>query len=140
MNYTGLVAALAAFCGIWLGHVSVRKIEYHSPSLWLPAVLAALLGLGLEAFSLTVLHPALSLAAGILGITVLWDALEFFRQQARVKLGHAPANPHNPRHARILAEYPSATVHDLLKRQPSGMPVGEGNASLPERQVEASEL
>ena len=55
----------------------------------------------------------------ILGITLLWDALEFTRQQKRVKKGHAPANPHNPRHAKILAEHPTATTLDLLKHLPS---------------------
>jgi len=36
---------------------------------------------------------------GILGITLLWDALELVRQAQRVKIGRAPANPANPRHA-----------------------------------------
>jgi hypothetical protein len=56
----------------------------------------------------------------ILGVTLLWDALEFFRQQKRVKHGHAPANPNNPRHAKILAEYPDATTIDWLNRSPRG--------------------
>ena len=46
-------------------------------------------------------------ATGILGVTLLWDSFEFWRQQKRVIKGHAPANPDNPRHARILAENPS---------------------------------
>ncbi len=120
MNFTGVIAALTAFCGIWLGHLAVRKIEYVSVSLWLPITLAALVGLGLEAVSLTVPVWWISLSAGILGITILWDGLEFLRQQGRVKKGHAPANPRNPRHARILAEHPAATVSDPLKREPAG--------------------
>ncbi len=53
---------------------------------------------------------------GILGVTVLWDAVELFRQQNRVRRGHAPANPHNPRHRRFLEEPNSfATTIDVLK-------------------------
>jgi len=37
--------------------------------------------------------------------------------------GHAPANPSNPRHARILEEHPLATAVDLLKRDPIGREV-----------------
>jgi hypothetical protein len=44
---------------------------------------------------------------GILGITLLWDALEMTRQQRRICKGHAHANPDNPRHARILEQYPA---------------------------------
>jgi len=38
----------------------------------------------------------------------LWDAFEFYRQHYRIQSGHAPANPDNPRHARILAGISSA--------------------------------
>jgi len=57
---------------------------------------------------------------GILGITLLWDAFEIYRQQNRVKHGHAPANPNNPRHARFLADpHFHATTEDLLKCEPN---------------------
>ena len=117
MNWTGLVAALSAFLGIWVGHVGVRKVEARAARLWPPAILAITLGVGLEAWSLSTQPQTLSTALGILGITVLWDALELFRQEKRIKSGHAPANAGNPRHARILAEYPAATTVDLLKRK-----------------------
>ena len=58
---------------------------------------------------------------GILGVTLLWDSFEFYRQQKRIKHGHAPANPKNPRHSKILAEYPGATIVDWLDRNPRGM-------------------
>jgi hypothetical protein len=115
MNWIGLAAALSAFLGIWLGHVAVRKIEFISPTIWLPTLGFALLGCTLEWFSLSTFNLPLSTTLGILGITFLWDALEFTRQQKRIKKGHAPANPNNPRHARILTNYPSATTVDLLK-------------------------
>jgi len=123
MNPLGIVTAISTFLGIWWGHVGVRAIERRTVRLWKPILAAVTLGLALEAISLTTVHRPLSAATGILGVTVLWDALEFVRQEKRVKQGHAPANPDNPRHARILTKYPSATTLDLLNRDPIGRPV-----------------
>jgi hypothetical protein len=123
INLIGLTAALAAFLGIWLGHVSVRVIESNAKKLWLPILIAIILGLILEIYSLSTVNRLLSTAAGILGITILWDAFEFIRQEKRVKKGHAPANPSNLRHVQILAKYSSATTLDLLKRNPVGRQV-----------------
>jgi len=123
MNFVGITAALAAFLGIWLGHVSVRVIERNAKKLWPPILLAITLGLGLEIYSLSTVHRVQSVALGILGTTILWDALEFVRQEKRVKKGHAPANQSNPRHARILVEHSNATALDLLKRDPINRPV-----------------
>jgi hypothetical protein len=119
INPIGIVAATSAFLGIWLGHVSVRAIERSVAKLWLPILIALALGLTLEIYSLSTVYRPLSAASGILGITILWDALEFVRQEKRIKKGHAPANPDNPRHARFLAEpFSHATTVDLLKRKP----------------------
>jgi hypothetical protein len=118
LNFTGLAAALAAFLGIWWGHVAVRKIEARAADIRPAMALAILLGLGLWAGALLTESMPLSAALGILGVTLLWDGYEFRRQEKRVKTGHAPANPNNPRHARILAAYPSATTIDLLNRDP----------------------
>jgi hypothetical protein len=123
INLIGLTAALAAFLGIWLGHVSVRVIESNAKKLWAPILIAIILGLILEIYSLSTVNRLLSTAAGILGITILWDAFEFIRQEKRVKKGHAPANPSNLRHVQILAKYSSATTLDLLKRNPVGRQV-----------------
>lgn len=120
MNWLGLIAAATAFLSIWVGHVAVRKIEASSRTIWVPTVSAIVLGVSLEYFSLIVDNLLLKTAFGITGITLLWDALEFTRQQNRIKHGHAPANPNNPRHARILKEHPSATTVDLLNREPTG--------------------
>jgi hypothetical protein len=119
MNTLGVIAAFSAFLGIWLGHVAVRKIEFLSPTLWLPTAAFAVLGILLEYWSLITDHWSLNTTLGILGITFLWDALEFTRQQRRVRKGHAPANPRNPRHANILVKYPTATTVDLLKERRS---------------------
>ena len=120
LNWIGLVAAVSAFFAIWFGHVGVRKIEAASPTIWLPTLIALVLGLLMEAGALFVGDLYVSATLGIVGITVLWDALEFTRQQNRVKHGHAPANPNNPRHARLLAENKSATIVNWLEREPVG--------------------
>jgi len=128
LNLTGLIAAISAFLGIWLGHVSVRIIERNAKTLLPPILIALVLGLALEIWSLLTDHWLLNTALGILGITILWDALEFVRQEKRIKKGHAPANPSNPRHAQILSEFPSATTLDLLKCDPIGRPVTDDEA------------
>jgi uncharacterized protein DUF4491 len=121
MNPTGAVAALTAFAAIWFGHVAVRKIEYASPTIRVPAALFFFIGFVLEWVSLASRARATSTVLGILGITLVWDALELTRQQRRVRNGHAPANPRNPRHAALLTEPGSrATSVNLLKREPVG--------------------
>ena len=120
MNFIGVIAALAAFFSVWLGHVAVRRIEFVSPTIWIPTVFFAALGIITEYFSLSTVNRPLSTALGIFGITFLFDALEFTRQQKRIVKGHAPANPNNPRHTKILANPNShATTVDLLKREPN---------------------
>ncbi len=119
MNVIGPVAALSAFFSIWFGHVTVRKIEFRAASLAMPAILFLASGLLLEWLALRTPLVPLSTALGIIGITLLWDALELGRQQRRVQKGHAPANPRNPRHAAFLAEPGScATCVNPLKREP----------------------
>ena len=130
MNFIGLTAALTAFFSIWFGHVAVRKIESSSPTIWIPTTIFAAVGFFLELLSLFMVRPpgdagsrSASVVFGILGTTLLFDALEFTLQQNRIRKGHAPANPKNPRHAKILAQHASATTLDLLKREPSGNPI-----------------
>lgn len=133
-NWLGPASAAATFLGVWIGHVSVRKIEREVERIWIPAALALLLGIGLLIASFLTSNLILSAVCGILAVTLLWDALELaLRQPNRVKHGHAPANPHNPRHTRILAAYPEATTMDLLERDPRGFPYSnEELASLKE--------
>lgn len=125
LNWIGLIAAAATFSGVWIGHVLVRKIEYHSPTIWLPSSMALLLGFLLELGALMSDDAYLSAALGIFGITVLWDALEFWRQHRRVRKGHAPANSNNPRHAHLLQSSTMATRIDLLDRNPLGRPLSQ---------------
>ncbi|MFU8771880.1 MAG: DUF4491 family protein [Anaerolineales bacterium] len=131
LNWIGLIAASATFFGIWIGHVTVRKVDYVSLSVWLPSIVAFTLGILLELGALLTSNLYLSTALGILGITVLWDALEFWRQHHRIIRGHAPANPDNPRHRRILAESSSATTIDLLDRYPIGRTISADDLNNP---------
>jgi hypothetical protein len=120
INLIGLAAAFATFFGVWLGHVSVRKIERETVNLWIPALIAIALGIGFEILSFLTFSLPLSAFCGILGVTMFVDAHEFFRQQKRITHGHAPANSNNPRHANILSEFPNATTFDWLARDPRG--------------------
>jgi hypothetical protein len=123
LNFIGPACAAATFFGVWLGHVSVRKLEREVERIWIPATLALVLGIGLEFASFQADSLIVSAICGILGVTLLWDALELaVRQPKRVIKGHAPANPNNPRHARILERYPTATTIDWLDRNPRGTP------------------
>jgi len=122
LNWIGVVAALATFFGVWIGHVMVRKVEYRASDLRVPVLVTLVIGLGLELVALSNISLSVSAACGILGMTVLFDALEFRRQFKRVKKGHAPANPNNPRHAPLLAEG-KATTSNWLKREPVGQVV-----------------
>jgi hypothetical protein len=128
LQWIGLVAAASTFFGVWFGHIAVRKIEFKIEKIWIPIVITLFVGLSMEIWSLITDQLLLSTATGILGVTLLWDSFEFWRQQKRVIKGHAPANPNNPRHAHILKEYPSATTLDLLNRDPVGRTVSAEEA------------
>jgi len=119
MNTLGLTAAVTALLSIWIGHVAVRKVESVSHEIWIPIVASITLGLISEYCSLITGNLHLKIIFGIVGVTLLWDAFEFVRQQKRIIKGHAPANRDNPRHAHILKEFSSATTLDLLKREPT---------------------
>ncbi|HEY5729557.1 MAG TPA: DUF4491 family protein [Anaerolineales bacterium] len=123
INWLGLASAFATFFGVWVGHVSVRKFEREVERIWIPTTLALLLGIGFLSASFLTPNLILSTICGILSVTLFWDALEFgIRQPNRIKHGHTPANPNNPRHAKILASYPNATTIDWLERDPRGVP------------------
>lgn len=110
VQWTGIVAALATFGGVWAGHVGVRAIEYHARRLVPAQALLAAMGLGLELLSASTPSLLLAVASGILGMTLLFDALELRRQFRRVREGRAPANPANPRHAPYLAAAKAKTA------------------------------
>jgi Domain of unknown function (DUF4491) len=124
-EFAGIWMALATFLGIWWGHVGVRWLEAHSTDIRPPAAVLVICGLALNGYALV--SPSLTVAGvcSIIGITLLWDAFELYRQVRRVLKGHAPANPANPRHAAYLAAGGLATTKDLLSREPTGSPLVE---------------
>ena len=122
MNSIGIIAAIITFVTIAFGHIMVREVEYRIVRIQVAIFLVILVGIGFEIASLSVQTNALSAVFGIMGITFLWDGLEFYRQQKRVMKGHAPANRKNARHQRIQAQYPAATTVSLLNREPRGYP------------------
>jgi hypothetical protein len=110
---------------IWFGHVMVRNLEYKLQKILPAMLLCILLGMLFLLGAILLENNTLSAVSGIIGITFLWDALEFKRQQKSVIKGHAPANPKNPRHLRILAECKTATTLDMLDREPRGKPYSQ---------------
>jgi hypothetical protein len=122
IQLAGFWMALATFLSIWWGHVGVRWLEARTPSIWPPMVVLVAGGVILHIFSLFAPNLTLSGVASIVGVTLFWDAFEMYRQEKRVRKGHAPANPNNPRHAALLAAGIGIT-EDLLDREPTGYPV-----------------
>jgi hypothetical protein len=97
-EWTGVVAALAAFGSVWAGHVGVRAVEFRARRLGPAMAVLAAAGLGLEVLATISGNSLFAVAEGIMGMTLLFDALELRRQFRRVREGRARANPRNPRH------------------------------------------
>ncbi len=125
LNTIGLIAALITFLTIAFGHIMVRELEYRIPTIKPAITICIFLGIGLEVGAFLADSRTTAAILGIIGITFLWDGLEFYRQQKRVIKGHAPANPNNPRHQRILSQYPTATTVNIVNRDPRGYPYTE---------------
>lgn len=113
----GLVAAAATFGSVWFGHVAVRFLEHRLTRLWPARLGFGLGGAALLAVSLAATGPALSAAAGIAGLVLLYDIVELSRQERRVREGRALANPANPRH-RPVFEAGKALTEDLFEADP----------------------
>ena len=129
INTLGITAAATAFIAIWFGHIAVRRIEFHAAKLWPFVLMFSLLGTALYLVTVYAANSHLQVMFGIVGTTFLWDGYELVRQQGRVAIGHAPANPANPRHKVLLAQPNSAaTLYDLLDREPVGRMVSPDEA------------
>lgn len=94
-NGIGVVTAIATFLSVWLGHVSVRKIEYHTPRLWVPMLIA------LSLFVEAIWGSAL---LGVFGASIVWGATELRDQAVRAELGWYRFNP-NPKLQPPLAKW-----------------------------------
>jgi len=91
LQIAGPILALVTFLTIWWGHVLVRIVHYYFGTR--PAPLIMLLGLIALLISTQTAAELLSATLGIVGLTLVWDAFELHRQEARVRQGHAPLNP-----------------------------------------------
>jgi hypothetical protein len=91
LQMAGPVLAVVTFLTIWWGHVLVRIVHYYFGTR--PAALLFAVGLALLFASTQTASDLISASLGIVGLTLLWDAFELHRQEARVRLGHAPLNP-----------------------------------------------
>jgi hypothetical protein len=94
LQWAGLVLAIVSFSTIGIGHVAVRWLNFHFGTK--PAATLIFLGLVSLVTSLVASCNLVSAVFGIIGITTLWDSYELFRQEERIRRGHAPANPHRP--------------------------------------------
>jgi hypothetical protein len=91
LQWAGLALAVVTFVTIWWGHMMVRIVHYYFGTK--PAPLIFGIGLLLVLGSTQVASDLISTSLGIVGLTLLWDAFELHRQEARVRMGHAPLNP-----------------------------------------------
>jgi len=94
LEWAGMILGATAVATIGIGHVLVRKLNYHFGTK--PAPLAFLIRLLAFITSLFVEQNTLSGLLGIVGITTCWDGYELIRQEERVRKGIAPANPNRP--------------------------------------------
>jgi hypothetical protein len=94
LQWAGIVLAVTTFATIGLGHVMVRKVNYLYGTK--PAPFYFALGLVILFISLKTSDTLASAALGIVGVTTLWDGFELFRQEERIRRGHAPPNPNRP--------------------------------------------
>jgi hypothetical protein len=107
LQLTGPILAVVTFLTIWWGHIMVRIVHYYFGVRPAPIIFGA--GLLLLLISTQVSVDVVSAGLGIVGLTMLWDAFELHRQEARVRQGHAPLNPRVHREAAgVLA----ATIAD----------------------------
>jgi len=122
LQTSGLWLAIATFLSIWWGHVGVRWLEAKFADIRPPMLVLIIVGFGLNIAALFAPNVTIGGICSLVGVSLWWDAFELVRQDRRVRHGHALANPHNPRHARYLAEG-HATLHDPLDREPGDVPL-----------------
>jgi hypothetical protein len=91
LQWAGPILAVVTFLTIWWGHILVRIVHYYMGTR--PAPVIFLGGLLLLLGSTQTGNELIAGICGIVGLTLLWDAFELFRQEARVRQGHAPLNP-----------------------------------------------
>jgi threonine/homoserine/homoserine lactone efflux protein len=83
LQWGGLVLAFVTFATIGLGHVLVRRL--HASFGTRPAIPFILAGLLVLFASLLTPQNLVSAVLGISAITLVWDGIEFFRQEKRMQ-------------------------------------------------------
>jgi hypothetical protein len=87
LQWAGLTLSAATFGTIACGHILVRRL--HPKWGTKPGIPLMLLGLVLMVISIFFDSNLISGVLGIVGITTIWDGIEFYRQEKRVQRGHA---------------------------------------------------
>jgi hypothetical protein len=67
-----------------------------APLVFVLGLVFFVLGLVFFVLSLLVASNLASATLGILGMTIIWDGTELYRQEDRIRRGHAPANLDRP--------------------------------------------
>jgi hypothetical protein len=94
LQWAGPVLAFVTVATIGIGHVMVVKTNYRYGTKPTPLVFG--LGLAFLLLSLWTSSDLASAVLGIVGVTMLWDGFELYRQEERIRRGHAHANPDRP--------------------------------------------
>jgi len=88
LQWAGVVLALVTFSAIGVGHSLVRWLQAHYGTR--PAIPLFLMGGLVLAGSLVAASDLLSGILGISAITILWDGVEIYRQEKRMKKYNTP--------------------------------------------------
>lgn len=83
LQFAGLILAVTTFITIAVGHVLVRRL--HASFGTRPAPFLFGLGAFILGASVAARPDLLSAVLGLTGITFVWDGVEIFRQEKRMK-------------------------------------------------------
>lgn len=83
LQFAGLVLAATTLVTIAIGHVLVRRLQAAYGTR--PAIYLFGLGALVLLISLAARPDLLSAVLGITGITIVWDGIEIYRQEKRMK-------------------------------------------------------
>ncbi len=114
INWVGPLLGVICLLGVWSGHILVRKLDFHLAKVRPVAVFMGLLGCCTILSTLWISNTILAGILGVAGMILFFDAIELFLQEKRVRIGHAAANPANPRHQKILQSSNDSVIYNPL--------------------------
>lgn len=82
LQWAGPILALTTFATIGIGHVLVRRL--HARFGTRPAIPFFILGSAVLILSTLMVKNVTSAVLGIIGITLVWDGIEIYRQEKRM--------------------------------------------------------